>query len=103
MLRFESLRRASSETRRILRARFRRSLPVAPVAGARVADPAAVSDESALKFLLDVEIETGRDEARARSAYEAVQKEPTADVHRQLDHRKNEQAPRACTAHSRSH
>jgi hypothetical protein len=24
-------------------------------------------------------------------------------VHRQLDHRKNEQAPRACTAHSRSH
>lgn len=71
MRRFSSLRLAAAETRRILRDRFARYLPVMH----QLAAPRAgnlIPDELLLDLLLNLDIMCGSDVDRARATYDAV-------------------------------
>jgi len=72
MPRFDSLGYTPSETRRILRDRLRRNLSTSRNERALQRAAFSLTDESALKLLLDVEIRFEGDVATARANYEAL-------------------------------
>jgi hypothetical protein len=72
MRRFASLRFVAAETRRILRDRFRRYLPVMHQAQNAPDGGNLISDEQWLDLLLNLEIASGSDIDHARAAYDAA-------------------------------
>jgi len=72
--RFRTLSFAPFETRRILRDRLGRFLPIERWTGPTSRQPAPATDESVLKLLLDLRIEFQSDEHRARLEYEISRK-----------------------------
>jgi hypothetical protein len=83
MRRFASLKFACAETRRVLRDRFRRYLPVMHQPQQTPSGGNLISDEQWLNLLLNLEIDHGSDIDRARATYDAALppegSEPTFD------------------------
>lgn len=72
MRRFSSMKYAPAETRRILRDRFARYLPVPPGAPTRPHSDNLIRDEQLLDLLLNVGIVFESDVDRARDTYNAA-------------------------------
>jgi hypothetical protein len=72
MPRFSSMKYAPAETRRILRDRFLRYLPVSNTAAMRPSSENLIPDEQLLNLLLNLNITFESDADRARSSYDAA-------------------------------
>lgn len=82
-MRFTSLASDRPETRRILRDRLARYLPVLGIGQTR--DAAKVSDEAVLRLLLNIEVVNGGSENEVREVYENDrQKHPLAPAYETL-------------------
>jgi tetratricopeptide (TPR) repeat protein len=75
MPRFNSLKHDLSETRHVLRQRFARNLPASDSKMPKIQPSGAVSDESALKLLLELNIQFENEEANACAFYNKLRSE----------------------------